>query len=117
MLKILFSIRSASLAEKLMPLLAGHEVEIAAESRMAELVRGKNPDLALIEEGTLDFSVIKQADPRLEIIIFGPGDIDAMDAVRKGASAYFPVSLENPEKFEDTLRGDGRFLQAQKGDL
>ena len=114
MLKILFSIRSASLAKKLMPLLAGHEVEIAAEGRMAELVRGKNSDLALIEEGTLDFSMIKRADPRIEIIVFGPGEIDAVNAVRRGASAYFPVSLENPEKFEDTLRGMEDFFKYKK---
>ena len=114
MLKILFSIRSASLAEKLMPLLAGHEVEIATEVRMAELMREKTPDLALIEEGTLDFFVMKQADPRLEIIVFGPGDIDAMNAVRKGASAYFPVSLEYPEKFEDTLRKMENSFKARK---
>ena len=114
MLKILFSIRSASLAEKLKPLLAGHEVETAAESRMAELVSGKNPDLALIEEGALDFSTIKRADPRIEIIVFGPGEIDAVNAVRKGASAYFPVSLDNPEKFEGTLRGMENFFEAKK---
>lgn len=74
-------------------LLGGHSVDIFDGSVRGEAllqrVARNHYDTILLEENAGALPSIKAADPRAEVILLG-GEVDAVEAVKKGAAAYFP---------------------------
>jgi DNA-binding NtrC family response regulator len=73
-------------------LLGGHSVDIfdcgEGEPLLQKIARN-HYDTILLEKNSRLLQSIKAADPRAEVILLG-GEADAVEAVRKGAAAYFP---------------------------
>jgi len=73
-------------------LLGGHSVEMfdcgESEALLQKIARN-HYDTILLEDNAGLLSSVKAADPRAEVVLIG-GEVDAVEAVRKGAAAYFP---------------------------
>lgn len=101
MLNVLLALRE--LQEDVMLVLQGHNVEVLDDDEpFNEKVSRSNYDLVMIEGKTELVSAVKTADPRAEVILFGYNRTDAIDAIKKGASAYFPYPVELP-KLKETI--------------
>jgi len=95
MLKILFTLKKP--VEDVLALLKGYSVETLREdeSLLPRIAKG-NYDIILLE-GEIDIlPAIKATDPRVEVIFFGEQKEDTIEAIRRGATAYFsyPVEIE-----------------------
>jgi two-component system response regulator AtoC len=87
-LKVLAALKNPS--EALLGLLAGHETyQLPPEELNTSLVAQQGYNIILLENGMKALPALRAADPRAEIILFGEGDDDAVEAIAKGASAYF----------------------------
>jgi len=101
-LKILSTLQDHS--EDILSLLKDHTVETCAESRSVVNHMSQNTyDLVLLEEDIEYISEIKSADPRVEVILFGSNGLDALDAIKKGAAAYFSLPLDGSDSFRETV--------------
>lgn len=99
MLKILLSL--TDITNDLMALLKPHNVETLKEgASLTGTVSDNSYKLIILDRGISILPSIRKADPRAEIILFGDSEVDAVEAVRMGASAFFelPVDLEKLER-------------------
>ena len=93
MLKILFTLKDPQKA--ILNLLDGHTVDILSnEESLLPMVEKGNYNLIMLEGGIDLIPSIKAADPRVEVILFGERQDVAIEAIRQGASAYFPFPVE-----------------------
>jgi DNA-binding NtrC family response regulator len=93
MLKILFTLKDPQKA--ILNLLDGHTVDILRnEEPLLPMVEKGNYNLIMLEGGIDLIPSIKAADPRVEVILFGEKQDVAIEAIRQGASAYFPFTVE-----------------------
>jgi DNA-binding NtrC family response regulator len=93
MLKILFTLKDPQKA--ILNLLDGHTVDILSnEESLLPMVEKGNYNLIMNEVGIYLIPSIKAADPRVEVILFGKRQDVAIEAIRQGASAYFPFPVE-----------------------
>ena len=93
MLKILFTLKDPQKA--ILNLLDGHTVDILSnEESLLPMVEKGNYNLIMLEGGIDLIPSIKAADPRVEVILFGERQDVAIEAIRQGASAYFPFTVE-----------------------
>lgn len=87
-LKVLAALRNTS--EALLGLLAGNETDqLPPEELNTHLIAQKGYNIILLENGMQALPALRAADPRAEIILFGESDDAAVEALVKGASAYF----------------------------
>jgi len=93
MLKILLALKNP--AEAIMSLLKEHTVDTLSDNEsLLEAVAKNNYELVLLEGEMEALQTIKALDPRIEAIFFGDSKTDAIEAIRYGASAYFPFPVE-----------------------
>lgn len=93
MLKILFTVKNPQKA--ILDLLDGHTVDIFHdEEPLLPMVEKGNYNLILLEGRINLIPSIKASDPRVEVILFGERKDVAIEAIRQGASAYFPFPVE-----------------------
>src|SRR4030067_1188159 len=93
MLKILFTLKDPK--KTILNLLDGHTVDILSnEESLLPMVEKGNYNLIMLEGGIDLIPSIKAADPRVEVILFGERQDVAIEAIRQGASAYFPFTVE-----------------------
>jgi DNA-binding NtrC family response regulator len=93
MLKILFTLKDPQKA--ILNLLDGHTVDILRnEKPLLPMVEKGNYNLIMLEGGIDLIPSIKAVDPRVEVILFGERQDVAIEAIRQGASAYFPFPVE-----------------------
>jgi len=105
MLKILLDFKNPP--ETIMPLLQGHKVDIPGNNEsVSQLIEKNGYELVLTDRGVELLQSIKIADPRIEIILFGDGEEDAVETIKHGASAYFslPVDLERLKETIDNIQ-------------
>ena len=87
-LKVLAALQNTS--EALLGLLAGHEIYQLPPGELDIChIAQEGYNIILLENGADALSAIRAADPRVEIILFGESDEDALEAAGKGAAAYF----------------------------
>jgi DNA-binding NtrC family response regulator len=92
MLRIVVSLKGPE--DALFTLLQNHAVKVVAKDEsFLKTIKDATYDVALIEEEIDLLPVIRQIDPRLEIILFGNGGDGMYEALRQGASAYFPLPV------------------------
>jgi two-component system response regulator PilR (NtrC family) len=92
-MRILLAIKNPS--GEIIKLLEGHEVEVLDNKEVASQKVAENLyDLVLLEDGLDELRSVKAQDPRVEVILFGDSEGDAVEAIKQGASAYFPLPVE-----------------------
>ncbi len=101
MLKILLALKTPS--DAMLSLLGGHHVD-QSEDSLINMISKKRYELVIVENGLELLPAIKRADPRVEVIIIGRGEENAIDAVREGASAYFSYPIDF-QRLKETIEG------------
>lgn len=112
MLKILFTLKDQP--KDILNLLDGHTVDILRDEKpLLPMVEKGDYNLILLE-GEIDLlPSIKAADPRVEVILFGESQDVAIEAIRQGASAYFPFPVEI-ERLGETIENIDDLFKARK---
>jgi two-component system response regulator HydG len=112
MLKILFTLKNSPKA--ILDILDGHTVYILRneESLLPTIEKG-NYNLILLEGEISLIPSIKAADPRVEVILFGDRQDIAIEAIRQGASAYFPFPVEI-ERLREVVENIDDLFKARK---
>jgi len=96
MLKILIHLKSFT--DDLAPFLNEHHVDVLEDGKSLIRTITESPyDLVILDQEDGLLKAIKNADPRVEVILFGDKRTDAVEAIKQGASAYFhlPINVEN----------------------
>jgi DNA-binding NtrC family response regulator len=104
MLKILLALKTPN--EPVMSLLKGHKADtLRRNESLTDAITKNNYELILFEGEMEILQSIKTIDPRSEVIFFGDSDVDAIEAVKIGASAYFspPIEVERLKETVDTI--------------
>jgi two-component system, NtrC family, response regulator AtoC len=104
MLKILLALKTPN--EPVMSLLKGHKADtLRRNESLTDAITRNNYELILFEGEMETLQSIKTIDPRSEVIFFGDNDVDAIEAVKIGASAYFspPIEVERLKETVDTI--------------
>jgi DNA-binding NtrC family response regulator len=93
MLKVLLSLKNPS--KDILSVLSDHKIEnLSDSSQLVKAVSDSCYNLVFLDWGVDILSSIKAADPRVEIIILGDNNIDPVEAVKLGASAYFSYPVD-----------------------
>lgn len=80
---------------EVMSLLDGHEADLCQEpSSVPSMVSRQTYDVVLLEDGLDMLPPIKAVDPRLDVIVFGMDQEDGIEAIKRGATAYFQRPLD-----------------------
>jgi DNA-binding NtrC family response regulator len=104
MLKILLALKNPN--EDIMSLLKEHKVDTLHKNEsLPDAIAKNNYELILYEGDMAIMQSIKTLDPRAEVIFFSVSDIDAIEAIKTGASAYFssPIEVERLRETIDTI--------------
>jgi len=104
MLKVLLAMKNPT--EAIMSLLKGHTVDTLRDNEsMLEVIAKNNYELILFEGEMEVLPSIKATDPRVEVIFFSDSEVDAVQAIKNGASAYFsfPVGIERLKEIIDSI--------------
>ncbi len=87
--------------------LQGHRVRtIGMDQDPAAALAVQSCDVAIIEGGLDALSSLKGRDPRLEVILVGSAESQALEAIKEGASAFFTHPLPIKTLSETVLRID-----------
>ncbi len=95
MLKVLVSLIKSS--EEVVSALSEHKIErLNDNNKLIKTVSDSCYNVVLLDWGIKILPDIKNADPRAEIIVLGDNNIDPVEVVKLGATAYFtyPVNIE-----------------------
>ena len=104
MLRILFALKKSN--EAIMSLLKGHAIDILHKNESPpDAIANNNYELILYEGKMEILQSVKTLDPRAEVIFFSDSDVDAIEAIKIGASAYFspPIEFERLKETIDTI--------------
>lgn len=113
MLKVLCALKKPQ--KEVISLLEDHAVDIISEyESIDEIIVRKNYDIILLQDDIDILSHIKNIDPRIEIIFFGDNDLDAIDAIKKGASAFFSLSSDKLERLKTTIDSISNFIEMNR---
>lgn len=102
MLKILYALKTSS--EDILSLLNAHQVDlIPRKQSLTEVISDKTYDLLLLEREIDFISKVKEVDPRIEVILCSRKHINAIEVVKKGAFAYFPLPIDDLKHFKEAI--------------
>lgn len=100
-LKVLVALKDN--VREVVDLLAGHEADLCQSPEdAASMVSAKTYDVVFLEDGIDMLPSIKAVDPRVDVILFGEGGDDGIEAIKRGATAY----LQRPfdiERLKETI--------------
>jgi DNA-binding NtrC family response regulator len=112
MFKVLLALKSPTQA--ILSLLKGHAVDRLGENEsLFEAVAKNNYELILFEGEKDVLQSIKATDPRAEVIFFGDSEVDAIEAIKKGASAHFAPPVEI-KRLKETIDNISDLFQVRK---
>ena len=112
MLKILLTLKNPN--EGIMPLMKGHKVDTLHQSESVPDAIAKNNYELILYEGKMEIlQSIKTLDPRSEVIFFGDNAVNAIEAIKIGASAYFSPPIEY-ERLKETIDTINDLFQVRK---
>lgn len=104
MLKVLLALKNPDPSISL--LLQNHHVDILPAGKTAEELLTQNGYHMILIEGDLkSVEILKTVDPRTEVIILGHKKEGALEAIQRGAAAYFkyPVDSERLQSVIDKI--------------
>jgi two-component system, NtrC family, response regulator PilR len=102
MLKILYALKKSD--DEILTLLKNHQVDqMSSEQPFTEIISKKNYDLILLDEQFHLISKIKEIDPRTEVILFSTKQKNAIEMIKKGAFAFFPLPLDEHARLQETV--------------
>jgi DNA-binding NtrC family response regulator len=104
MLKILLALKNPN--EAAISLLKGHKVDtLHKDESLPDAIVKNNYELILYEGEKEILQSIRTLDPRAEVIFFSDSDVDAIEAIKIGASAFFspPIEFERLKETIDTI--------------
>jgi DNA-binding NtrC family response regulator len=102
MLKILYALKRSF--DEILTLLNNHQVDLMHwKQPFIEVISKKNYDLILLDEKFHLISKIKEIDPRTEVILFSMEQTDAIEMIKKGAFAFFPLPFNEQARFQETV--------------
>lgn len=82
-------------SQEILDLFAGQKVEsFSGEEPLPQKIKKNNYTLVLLEGKKELINDIKSADPRVEVFFIGDESMDAVEAIRDGATACFPAPLD-----------------------
>ena len=100
MLKIVVAVRDS---QEILPLVQDHEITLVnKEKSFLKTIKETSYDVAIVEEEIDLLPVIRQIDPRLEVILIGNSADGIYEALREGAAACLPLPLD-PESLRKTI--------------
>ena len=112
MLKILLAMKNPN--EAIMSLLKGHSVDTLRKNEsLPDAIVKNNYELILYEGEKEILQSIRTLDPRAEVIFFSDSDVDAIEAIKIGASAFFSPPIEF-ERLKETLDTINDLFQVRK---
>jgi DNA-binding NtrC family response regulator len=112
MLKILLAMRNPN--EAVMSLLKGHKIDTLRKNEsLPDAIASNNYELILYEGEMEILQSIKTLDPRAEVIFFSDSGVDAVEAIKIGASACFAPPIEF-ERLKETLDTINDLFQVRK---
>jgi DNA-binding NtrC family response regulator len=112
MLKILLALKNPN--EATISLLKGHKVDtLHKDESLPDAIVKNNYELILYEGEKEILQSIRTLDPRAEVIFFSDSDVDAIEAIKIGASAFFSPPIEF-ERLKDTLDTINDLFQVRK---
>ena len=112
MLKILLAMKNPN--EAIMSLLKGHSVDTLRKNEsLPDAIVKNNYELILYEGEREILQSIRTLDPRAEVIFFSDSDVDAIEAIKIGASAFFSPPIEF-ERLKETLDTINDLFQVRK---
>jgi len=112
MLKILLALKNPG--NDIMSLMKGHKVDtLHRNESLPDSIAKNNYELILCEGKMEILQSIKTLDPRSEVIFFGDSAVDAIEAIKIGASAYFSPPIEF-EKLKETIDTVNDLFQVRK---
>jgi len=107
--------------EEIISVLENFNTDILHEnSSLCKSLKEYSYDIAIIEGGVEEIEPVKACDPRVDVILFGGDASLALEAVRKGASAYFSLPLDvsafckTIERIEELNRLRGETFELEK---
>lgn len=118
MLNVLLSIKAA-IKDAVEELFEGHKVDVlGADEDTGRKISENHYDLVLLGERVELITLIKAADPRVEVIFIGRGFADEVEIIRLGASSCFqePLDLQKLKKSIDVM-DDLAEKRRETGDL
>lgn len=96
MFKVLLALKEAD--STIQALLQDHQTDVIEhDENPLEHLRKNSYHLALLEETVASIPEIKALDPRIEIILFGDKERDAVELIKEGAAAYFSRPVDYPQ--------------------
>lgn len=102
MLRILYALKNP--VKEILSSLGRYQVDIFLwDKPLANVISQNNYDLVLLDDELGSFSEIKAVDPRIEIIIFGDHEKDAVEVVKMGVFSWFPLPLDTIDHLRETL--------------
>ncbi len=112
MLKILSALKKPD--EAITSLLKGHAVDTLRRNESLPNALAKNNYELILFEGEIEIlQSIKTMDPRVEVIFFGDSEVNAIEAIKVGASAFFAPPIEF-ERLKDTIDNVNDLFQVRK---
>jgi len=101
MLKVLLALKNPD--PSIPPLLQNHQVDTIPKGKSAAELLAENSYHLIFLEGDLDsIDALKAVDPRTEIVVLGHKKGEALEAIQRGAAAYFTSPLEL-ERLKETV--------------
>ena len=112
MLKVLLALKNPD--PSIPPLLQNHHVDTLPKGKTAtELMAQNSYHLIFIEDDLNSVEILKAVDPRTEVVILGHKKEEALEAIQRGAAAYFtfPVELE---RVKETVNRIDKMVEMRK---
>ncbi len=100
-LNILIS-TSSPLPPRILDEIKDEEVLYKRRDEILSAIASKNYDIIVIDDDMELLRAIKGQDSRPEVLLFGDGRVDVVEAVREGASGYFGADVA-PEEFRKLI--------------
>lgn len=112
MLNILLAVQDTDGAIK--SALKNHKLDVPPLNTSIEDLVAKNNYHLIIVKGKLELlRSLKASDPRAEVILFGDGNEDTLEAVKQGAAAYFKFPVEI-ERLQSVVNQIQEFVDVRK---
>ncbi|HWR57277.1 MAG TPA: sigma-54 dependent transcriptional regulator [Thermodesulfovibrionales bacterium] len=102
MLRVLYALKNP--VKEILSLISSYKTDIfSPDMSITKVISENYYDIVFLEGELNSFVEIKTVDPRVEVILFGNHETDAVEAVRMGVFAWFPLPVDSLERLQETV--------------